>query len=265
MIVILSRESLKMSVLQDLDYPLELNSILRLRFILIHRVSLLIPIWKKTLRCKSIALHWMMKDQATKTQKLMELFSEVYYKKKHETNGLKLENTEPVLNTDSLPNIEEILKFLKQTYHNAQIPAEVAIMALAYIERFLTLTDITLHISNWRLICLGAVMVARKVWVDKSRVSNLIFLKIFPYMTIDDLAALEREYLHSLQYIVSIKASIYAKYYFALSSFAEKNESNFPLKPLSREDEERLEKLSHPNAHRRLPRPRRRSFSVHEG
>jgi len=138
-------------------------------------------------------------------------------------------------------------------------------MALAYIERFLTLTDITLHSTNWRLICLGAIMVARKVWIDKSRFSNGNFIKIFPFMTVDDLAALEREYLQSLQFIVSIKPSIYAKYYFALCSIAENNETNFPLKPLSREDEEKLESLSHPNVERMIMmRPRKRSVSAKE-
>jgi len=227
------------------------------------------PDLEKTLRCKSIALHWMMKDHATKKPVLSDLYSEDYYKKKQEAKLLNNNNSNKssfqYLKTDSIPDIEDILKFLKNIYYNAQIPAEVGIMALAYIERFLTLTDITFHISNWRLICLGAIMVARKVWIDKSRISNLIFIKLCPFMTIDDLATLEREYLHALQFIVAIKASIYAKYYFALSSIAEKNETNFPLKPLSRDDEQRLERLSHPNAHRRLPRPRRRSISVHDG
>jgi len=236
----------------------------------IDAMSIIIdPDLEKTLRCKSIALHWMMRDHATKPQKFRDIYSEDYYRKKHqkEVQGLESSSSSPdipVINlpqTD-VPSTEEIFLFLKQIYHNAQIPAEVAIMALAYIERFLTLTDITLHLSNWRLICLGAIIVARKVWVDKSRISNVNFLRLFNYMTIDDLAAIEREYLSSLQYIVSLKPSIYAKYYFALCSIAEMNETNFPLKPLSREDEERLETLSHPNSERIISRPRRRSISV---
>jgi len=259
-----------MSLPPDLNL-VEPKTILQLRFFLDTTNIIIDPDLEKTLSCKSIALHWMMRDQATKTPLLPDLYSEEYYWKKHETktNGKsKHKHISPPSYSNNhntihpVPDIEEILKFLKQIYHNAQIPAEVAIMALAYIERFLTLTDITLHISNWRLICLGAIMVARKVWVDKSRISNVNFIKIFPYLTIDDLATLEREYLHALQFIVSIKPSIYAKYYFALCSIAERNETNFPLKPLSREDEERLKRLSHPNAFRRMPRPRRRSTSV---
>jgi hypothetical protein len=236
----------------------------------IDAMSIIIdPDLEKTLRCKSIALHWMMKDHATKPQKLRDIYSEDYYRKKHQKENQGMESSSsspdiPVINAPEtdVPSTEEIFLFLKQIYHNAQIPAEVAIMALAYIERFLTLTDITLHLSNWRLICLGAIVVARKVWVDKSRISNVNFLRLFNYMTIDDLASIEREYLSSLQYIVSLKPSIYAKYYFALCSIAEMNETNFPLKPLSREDEERLETLSHPNSERIITRVRRRSVSV---
>jgi hypothetical protein len=218
------------------------------------------PDLEKTLRCKSIALHWMMKDYATREQKFNDVISEEYYRKKNHIKKIEKGNTE--INS-MIPDTEEILKFLKQIYHNAQIPAEAAIMALAYIERFLTLTDITLHHSNWRLICLGAIMVARKVWIDKSRISNLNFIQIFPYLTIDDLATIEREYLQALQFMVSIKPSIYAKYYFALCSIADKNDTNFPLKPLSREDQERLKTLSHPNAETMGKRRRRRSSSVH--
>jgi hypothetical protein len=238
----------------------------------IDAMSIIIdPDLEKTLRCKSIALHWMMRDHATKPQKLKDIYSEDYYKSKlrKEEQGLGSSSSSSspdipaiTLPETDVPSTEVIFLFLKQIYHNAQIPAEVAIMALAYIERFLTLTDITLHICNWRLICLGAIMVARKVWVDKSRISNVNFLRLFNYMTIDDLAHIEREYLSSLQYTVSLKPSIYAKYYFALCSIAEMNETNFPLKPLSREDEERLETLSHPNSERIISRPRRRSISV---
>lgn len=200
----------------------------------------------KTLRCKSVALHWMLKDNENRTPVLYDMFSEDYYRKKHQKEELLLSSTK----STEIPTTEQIYYFLHQIYTTAQSPAEVSVMALAYIERFLTLTDITFHVSNWRLICLGAIIIARKVWVDKSRISNMVFLRIFNYMTIDDLSSIEREYLSSLQYIVSIKPSIFAKYYFALRSIAEQNETNFPLKPLSKEDEARLESLSHPNANR---------------
>jgi len=186
-----------------------------------------------------------MKNDEKRPQKYDEVFREETYLRK---GGEE----------QRIPDKEEILRFLKLIYQNAKLTAECAIMAMAYIERFLTLTDITFHPSNWRLICLGAVMVARKVWIDKSRVSNLNFVQIFPYLTIDDLANLEREYLTRLQFVVSLKPSLYAKYYFALSSIAEKDEKNFPEKPLSRSDEERLEDLMH---HIERITPRRRCVS----
>jgi hypothetical protein len=217
------------------------------------------PDLMKTLRCKSIVLHWMMKDHEKRPPVLYDVFSEDYYRKKN--NKVADRSSENII-----PSIEDIYIFLQQIFTTAQSPAEVAVMALAYIERLLTLTDITFHISNWKLICLGAIIVARKVWVDKSRISNKVFLRVFNYMTIDDLAIIEREYLSDLQYIVSIKPSIFAKYYFALRSIAEKNETNFPLKPLSKEDEAHLESLSHPNANRIIPiSPKRKKSTSTSG
>eukprot|EP01124_Arcella_intermedia_P009712 TRINITY_DN16345_c0_g1_i1.p1 TRINITY_DN16345_c0_g1~~TRINITY_DN16345_c0_g1_i1.p1 ORF type:complete len:607 (+),score=74.31 TRINITY_DN16345_c0_g1_i1:91-1911(+) len=217
-----------------------------------HNATIIDPDLEKTLEWKSLALHGMMKEYETrKPQKFNKSFCEAEYLKR---SGV-------VLEPSGIPEKKEIHDFLTSLYHNAQLPGECAIMALAYIERFLTLTDITFHTTNYKLIVLGAVIIARKVWIDQSRVSNINFVKLFPYLTIDDLAFLEREYLSDLQFVVSMKPSIYAKYYFALSSIAEKNEENFPLKPLSREDEEYLESLTH-NVEKMAKRNRKRSASL---
>jgi len=134
-------------------------------------------------------------------------------------------------------------EFLALVFEAEELSAECAVMSLAYIERLVTLTGITLHASNWRRVCLGAIIVASKVWEDCA-VWNVDFQSAFPGLTATDLGKLEREYLISLQFTVTLKASIYAKYYFDLRSIAERNEKNFPLKPLSKEDAQELEDKS---------------------
>jgi len=116
-------------------------------------------------------------------------------------------------------------------------------MALAYIERLLSITNISIHPSNWRRICLGAIVVASKVWEDTA-VWNVDFQSAFPLVSPADLGKLEREYLISLQFTLTLKPSIYAKYYFDLRSIAERNEDNFPLKPMSLDEAQRLEDKS---------------------
>jgi len=137
----------------------------------------------------------------------------------------------------------EIHKFLYLIFKVENLSGECAVMSLAYIERLLTLTSITLHPTNWRRICLGAIVLASKVWEDMA-VWNVDFLNVFPKLKTEDLAKLEREYLTSLQFTVTLKSSVYAKYYFALRSVAEKSDKNFPLQPLTVQGAEKLEAKS---------------------
>jgi hypothetical protein len=78
------------------------------------------------------------------------------------------------------------------------------------------------------------------VWEDQA-VWNVDFLNVFPNLTVDDLNQLERHYLNSLQFNVSLKASVYAKYYFELRALSERDSQHFPLKPLDKEGQKRLE------------------------
>jgi len=78
---------------------------------------------------------------------------------------------------------------------------------------------------------LGALLLSSKVWEDLA-VWNVDFLSLFPNLSLKDLNLLEREYLMSLNYTVSLTASIYAKYYFELRSLSDITEEFFPLKPL---------------------------------
>eukprot|EP01095_Lingulamoeba_sp_RSL-Kostka_P000509 TRINITY_DN107_c1_g2_i1.p1 TRINITY_DN107_c1_g2~~TRINITY_DN107_c1_g2_i1.p1 ORF type:complete len:154 (-),score=40.39 TRINITY_DN107_c1_g2_i1:163-624(-) len=110
-------------------------------------------------------------------------------------------------------------------------------MMLAYIERTSTLTNLTVDSTNWRRVVLSTLILASKVWEDQA-VWNVDFLSVFPTVTVKDLGQLEKILLRLLQYNVSLKSSLYTKYYFELRSL---NEESFPLEPLNKEGAKRLE------------------------
>ena len=116
-------------------------------------------------------------------------------------------------------------------------------MTLAYIERIIELTGLTLDPTNWRRVVLSALILASKVWEDQA-VWNVDFCSVFPHVDAKDLAELEKVLLRLLQFNVSLKSSDYTKYYFELRGFAESNSRNFPLKPLDRAGAQKLESRS---------------------
>ena len=112
-------------------------------------------------------------------------------------------------------------------------------ISLLYIERLRSLTGLHLLMSNWQPILLAAMVVAQKVWDDKSLL-NVDFSLICSAYSLQDINVLEKQFLEMLQYNVSISASLYASYYFELRTLCEKAERTFSLKPLSEEQQQAL-------------------------
>ncbi|KAI8854451.1 hypothetical protein BC829DRAFT_192021 [Chytridium lagenaria] len=96
-------------------------------------------------------------------------------------------------------------------------------------------TQVTLHTHNWARIVLGGLLLASKVWDDHA-VWNIDFCQIFPDVDVTDMNELERWYMSAIQYNVSIKASLYARYYFELRDLADSQLQSKTSKPLSRND-----------------------------
>lgn len=90
------------------------------------------------------------------------------------------------------------------------------------------------------------------VW-EELAVWNVDFKKVFPLAEVEDLAKMEKELLTILQFTVTLKASVYAKYYYGLRTLSTKDPEHFPLKLLDEKDQIRLEERS-----RGLDKPRRR-------
>lgn len=72
-----------------------------------------------------------------------------------------------------------------------------------------------------------------QVWEDMA-VWNVDFLDVFPNLSLKDLNSLERAYLMALQFTVTLKSSVYAKYYFELRALSGGSAESFPMKPLDK-------------------------------
>ncbi|EGC30051.1 hypothetical protein DICPUDRAFT_158283 [Dictyostelium purpureum] len=200
------------------------------------------------LRCMANALLYHIERGAQLPQKTVEIFSEEKY---------PITKNKADLRTN--PTVDTIYRFIRDIFKAEKLDPECAIMCLAYIERIITFTGITLSALSWRRITLSALILASKVWEDQS-VWNVDFLPVFDNLTAADLNNLERQFLAMLQYNVSLTASVYAKYYFELRNFSKLDSNQFPLKPLDKSGVRRLEDYSKASEYR--VKPFKRSASV---
>ena len=113
---------------------------------------------------------------------------------------------------------------------------ECCIICLIYINRLIAFTEIPLQPTNWRPLVLCSLLVAQKVWDDRY-LSNSDFAFIYPFFMTEQLNRLEKKFLELIQYNVTVKSSLYAKYYFELRALFKDNEREFPLVPIDRQEE----------------------------
>jgi len=113
------------------------------------------------------------------------------------------------------PTVENMYEFIKALYDCAQFSPECCIVALVYINRIIAFTGMPLHPTSWRPLILCSLLVAQKVWDDKY-LSNADFAFIYPFFVTTEINRLEQKFLELIKYNVTVKSSLYAKYYFAL-------------------------------------------------
>ena len=65
------------------------------------------------------------------------------------------------------PDVDTIFDFLRKTFDVAKWSPECHIIALVYVNRLTGLTNIRLHLFNWRPILLCSLLLAQKLWDDK--------------------------------------------------------------------------------------------------
>lgn len=94
--------------------------------------------------------------------------------------------------------------------------------------------------TNWRPLVLCSLLVAQKVWDDRY-LQNSDFAFIYPFFVTEEINKLEKKFLELIQYNVTVKSHLYARYYFEMRALFKDNEKEFPLRVLTKKDAEKLE------------------------
>jgi len=181
--------------------------------------SIATPNMTDVLRCISSAISYHLRSGHDSSNKI---FFEIFDERQHPIS--KNEN----INYEECPAVDDVYGFISKIFKVEKLPTEVAILGLAYMERLISLTSITLHASNWRRVIMASLMLASKVWEDLA-VWNVDFITVFPAVTVADLNTLENNLLHLLNFDAGVTRQYYAQYYFALRELAAENKLVFPL------------------------------------
>lgn len=91
-------------------------------------------------------------------------------------------------------------------------------MTLVYLERVIETKHTAVLPNTWRLLTLGALILASKVWEDQS-VWNADFVRYYDLSSAAFFTRLERSFLGLIEFNVCLKASLYLRYFIALQGF----------------------------------------------
>jgi len=181
--------------------------------------------------------------EAKEATKLDKQHRDIYSVFDESTHPLTSKN----VNTLDFPSVETVEKLIKAIFKIGQLAPESLIMAVAYLERIGKVCNYRLFPHNWKRTLLSTLILASKVWEDQA-VWNIDFIELFPLTTPSDLGQMEKKILSLLGFDVSLKASEYAKIYFDIRAQAAHHctEEHFlELKPLNKDEEEKLELQTH--------------------
>ncbi|KNE54672.1 hypothetical protein AMAG_00629 [Allomyces macrogynus ATCC 38327] len=185
----------------------------------------------EVVRMIGAAVHAMiMESHRSRQFRTHRLFSEDVF---------PLSRTTKISHAHTPPTLDMINTYLLSIFEAALLGSEIAIIMLVYLERMLMNTRLTLFSANWARMTLGALLLASKVWDDQA-VWNVDYCNIFPDTQVSDFNELERFYIEALHFNVSVKASLYTRYYFALHDRFD----SIPTHPLSLRDAIKLEAMS---------------------
>lgn len=154
------------------------------------------------------------------------------------------------MNTNHVPSFNEILEFYTHIYEIAQFSAQCNVIFLIYIHRLINKTGMSLHGNNWRFISLVALLVAQKMWDDRSLGNTdfpILWMHAVPsaergLLTLRTVNRQERSFLELIQYDVKVSTSLYASLYFELQEIVGKacGVDRSPFKVLNVEEAEML-------------------------
>nr|XP_002122872.3 cyclin-Y-like protein 1 [Ciona intestinalis] len=193
------------------------------------------PNIKASIKCVALAVFYHIKHRGEEHKETPDIFDEKLYPLTKEPVPHNYGSVEP--------DHRQIYRFIRTLFSAAQLAAECSIVTLIYVERLLTYAEIQICPANWKRILLGAILLASKVWDDQA-VWNVDYCQIMKDISVEDMNAMERQFLELLNFNINVPSSVYAKYYFDLRSLADSNNLSFPCEPLSKERARKLEATS---------------------
>lgn len=170
----------------------------------------------------------------------------------YSTNKQENSHSQREFPDEGVPPVSEIFMFLIACSRRASFSSECSIIALVLLNRLLTTPgriSIQLHAFNWRLFFLTSLMVAQKIWDDKS-LANIDFPVIWRHavqvkddnLDVKAFNNMEVKFLELLQFNVYVSARLYAQFCFELRSIHNANSNtDFPLAPLTLDQATKLE------------------------
>ena len=127
----------------------------------------------------------------------------------------------PVERRYLVPSTNDIFSFLTGVFDRIRIPPECSLVTLIYVDRLISMKNISLLPCNWRPVTLCALLLASKVWPDNTP-TNEDFCSVYPQFDQEGFNDLESMFITDIQWNLLINSSTYAKYYFALRAIGEK-------------------------------------------
>jgi len=165
------------------------------------------------------------------------------------TTGYKLcdENDRELYNlivNNLVPSLIEIFQFLEHVFRIYSPSCNI--ISIVYINRIYVMHGLSFTNSNWKALWVSVVILSQKIW-DDSSIKTCEFVKLLPSMNRKLLRELELRVLHLLRYKVTVKPSIYAKYYFGLrknfTDISGITDCNWVFRPLSVRNAKRIEAI----------------------
>mmetsp|Transcript_151597 Transcript_151597/g.484581 ORF Transcript_151597/g.484581 Transcript_151597/m.484581 type:complete len:283 (+) Transcript_151597:616-1464(+) len=142
-----------------------------------------------------------------------------------------------------VPSNFEVQVFLLELLRTYRLEAEVAIIALIYIDRFVERSGEPLSSENWQRVTLIALISASKVW-DEDPFDNAEFAEMSPSYDVRDINAFEHAFLQCVGYDVVINGPMYTKTHFFMQTLMSKDAGNFSMPELDEDRAAELEESS---------------------
>lgn len=122
-----------------------------------------------------------------------------------------------VQSSSELPTLKSINTFIENVFKVGRFDEDnyCSIACLIYINRVLARTGVHLTAGNWKVLFIGALLIAQKFWDDNPLI-NADFPLFYPALSLKDINNLESLFLTLLKWKLLIAKSLFYQYYHEL-------------------------------------------------